>query len=283
MRVLITGGAGFLGRWLQVALAQENHQVWAPSSTELDVRDAAQCRYWVELAAPEWVFHLAGVPRRSEIERAPELCMDVAVSGTRNVLQAVRENRGGGSRVVVTSSCHVYGAPQRVPIEESHPLNPASIYGVSKGEMEATVAEADDLDVMVARLFHLVGPGQSQAFAVSSWALQSRTQLGPVDVGALDLERDYLDVRDGAAALLVLAERGGSQQVYNVCSGAGVSLRWLFDQVTDGRESRVDPRRLRADDPARVVGDSSKLKALGWAPAVALETSLADLSLELDA
>jgi len=149
--------------------------------------------------------------------------------------------------------------------------------------MEEAVLEAGNVDVVIARLFHLVGPGQPNAFAVASWAQQSREFPGPVTVGSLDLERDYLDVRDGAAALVTLAQRGATKQAYNVCRGEGVSLRWMFEQVTGGREAQVDPERQRTDDPPSIVGDPRKLKALTWTPEVSLVDSLAEMSQYLDA
>ncbi len=276
MRVLITGGAGFLGHWLQVGLAEEKHVVCAPSSAELDVRDIDLCRIWMGQAEPDWVFHLAAKTKREQIAEMPSVCMDVAGEGTRNILQAVSE-AGKACRVVVASSCHVYGLPQSIPVPEEHPLQPQSTYGLSKQSLEACVGQFAELDVVVARLFHLVGPGQPPAFAVSSWARQSRQTTGPVTVGALDLERDYLDVRDGAAAMVALAHRGEKHQAYNVCQGVGVTLRWMFEQVTGGREAQVDPGRLRTDDPLRLIGDPSKIRSLNWRPQVSLQTSLDDL------
>ena len=276
MRVLITGGAGFVGQWLQRCLEDTGHAVWAPSSELLDVGRREACRDWVQEAEPDWVFHLAARTERTRIALDPEGCLNLATQGTRNILEAVSETPRN-TRVVVASSCHVYGSPQVLPLKETHPLGGESVYARSKRALEGVASEVSGVEVVVARLFHLVGPGQSPAFAVAGWARQGCQGSEEIRVGNLAIERDYLDVRDGVSALLVLADRGRAGHAYNVCSGRSVRLRWLFDRVASGRAPRVDPARVRSDDAPCVVGDCSQLTALGWAPEFSLEQSLRDL------
>jgi GDP-4-dehydro-6-deoxy-D-mannose reductase len=93
----------------------------------------------------------------------------------------------------------------------------------------------------------------------------------------LDLVRDYLDVRDAAAGLLVVARLGQAGEVYNLCSGVGVPLRALAEIIAEGRPIVEEPSRARAGDVLRLVGDPKKLSALGWAPRIPLAQSLGEL------
>jgi GDP-4-dehydro-6-deoxy-D-mannose reductase len=217
--------------------------------------------------------------------------MRVNVLGTVAVLEAVRAH-APGARVVVASSAEVYGAVRAAgsAVPETAPLAPVSPYGASKVAAETAALQfhrAHGLDVVVARAFNAVGPGQSTDFALPGFAAQlaaiARGAGPPVlRVGNLDAERDLTDVRDVARAYALLVERGEPGSVYNVCSGGAVSIRAALDALirASGLEVRVevDPMRLRPADAPRLVGDPAKLAAAtGWRPEVPLERTLADL------
>jgi GDP-4-dehydro-6-deoxy-D-mannose reductase len=182
----------------------------------------------------------------------------------------------------------VYQASDEAMAEE-HALRPSSPYGFSKLAEEQLALRAcleDGLDVVVARPFNHIGPGQAAEFAVSHFARQiARIEAGlepPIlRVGNLTARRDLCDVRDVVHAYVVLAERGRRGGVYNVCSGRAPMMRDVLDVLL--RRSRItitletDESRLRPHDQPLVLGDASRMASeLGWEPRIRLEQTLED-------
>jgi len=266
-----------VGTWLQAALREKGHDVVAPSSMDLDVRNAAACLDQVSRAAPEWVFHLASLTRFSQVEASPQMAWEVQVTGTRNLLAAV-EGHAPQARVVLGSSCHVYGSPRSTPVGEDHPLGASQPYGESKIAQEAVLRmSSSSVDWVIARPFHLTGPGQPREFAPADWASQAAAGLDPISVGNLRLTRDYLDVRDCVQGLILLARVGVAGQVYNLCRGVGIPLVDVFRAVAPGRTPKEREERLRTEDPPSLIGDPRRMQDLGWSPEISLAQSFSDL------
>jgi GDP-4-dehydro-6-deoxy-D-mannose reductase len=173
---------------------------------------------------------------------------------------------------------------------EDTPLQPASPYGLSKLAQEQLAlrsAAEDGLDVVVARPFNHVGPGQNAEFALASFAHQiARIEAGlappVIRVGNLETRRDTTDVRDVVDAYLLLAARGRRGEVYNVCSGQAPVMRDLLDRLCALAavpvRVEIDPDRLRPNDVPCLVGDASRLaEQTGWSPRVPLERTLQDI------
>ena len=213
-------------------------------------------------------------------DRAPQAVRAVNVEGTAHVLSAVAR-LAPGARVVVVSTCHVYGPPQTPRVAEDHPLRPVGVYATSKRDAEALTA-ASAVDWVVVRPFHLVGPGQPDTHAASDWAHQGAAGAGTIRCGDLSLVRDFLDVRDAVAGLLRLAESAPTRTCWNLCRGEGWALADVLAAVAPGAEPQQDPARLRGHDVPRLVGDPSRLEALGWLPEIPIRESLAALRAEWD-
>lgn len=302
MNALVTGGEGFVGGHLIPQLLQDGHRVVAtclgeppgaaaaassggdvdrPSRSaewiRLDVLDAARAAEVVAAVAPDVVFHLAGFSSGSMARRRPAEAARVNAVGTLSLLSAVGD-ASPRARVVVTGSADVYGDPGAGPVTEDRVVRPLSEYGVSKAAQEYVargLAGHRGLDVRVARMFPLVGPGQADAFVLPSFCRQAaaiaRGEATPVlRVGNLHVERDFTDVRDGAAALRAIAALDEPGAIaYNVCSGRGTSIRellsWVLEAAGIDPEIEVDPDRVRAADPVRIVGSPARLTdATGW-------------------
>ena len=310
MRVLVTGGAGFAGRHLLHRLLRDGgHAVTAtslggvPDHAEdaalaaggvrwlpLDVTSPASVRAAVEESTPEWVFHLAGQASVGASFQDPLGTWDVNATGTLRLLEALRR-QGGAARILVVSSAEVYGAvaERDQPIREDAPLRPITPYGASKAGAELLALQAaasEGLEVVVARSFNHVGPGQDERFVLASMARQlasMRDGAGPpvLRVGNLEVRRDFLDVRDVAAAYLRLIEAGESGAAYNVCSGEARSLRSIVEQMVTlsgtGARIEIDPERFRPADIPLLVGAAERLRGLGWRPEVPLDETLRDL------
>ncbi len=291
MRVLLTGASGFVGTHLVAHLVAAGDEVTAlagpdadlPAGVErkvIELADRAGLAAAVTGADPEVVIHLAGLAHvGSSWQHLPEY-FQVNVLGTENVLEAA-----AGRRVVLASSGEVYGdvPDSEQPIREDRLLAPASPYALTKASAERLTAHFGGV---VARLFNLVGPGQSATFALPAFARQlaaiAAGESEPVlRVGNLTPRRDFLHVVDGARALRVLAEKGAPGEAYNVASGQALSIEQALHLLTRiaGVEAEViiEPERFRPADIPLLAGDNARLTALGWHPEHSLGRALEDL------
>lgn len=305
MRLLVTGASGFVGRHLLRALAErgdvsvhaahggEGTPAWAAEEApgaawlSLDLTSGASVEEAVRRARPDAAIHLAAQSSVGGSFRDPLGTWEVNATGTLRLLRAL----GAGRRVLVAGSSEVYGAapPEEQPLREEAPLRPASPYAASKAAAEAVALQmvrAGESHAIVTRSFNHTGPGQDARFALPSFARQlAEVAAGrgepALRVGNLSPRRDFLDVRDVARAYLVLLDRGEAGGVYNVCSGEAHALRELVETMValSGTEARieVDPARVRPVDLPLLVGDASRLRALGWAPEIPLRRTLEDL------
>lgn len=280
MKTLVTGGSGFLGQHLLPLL--EADQVWAPSSGELNLADPLAVAQAVAEFKPERVFHLGALTSPRAASMDPERAVLINVGGTRSVCQAMLAHTPS-ARLVHVSTCHVYGRPLRNPVTEAHPLNAEGAYAQSKAAAEAEVQAvvSEGFDAVIVRPFNLFGPGQSTDYALADWCAQSVSGRHHILCGDLDIERDYLDVRDAAQGLVLIANRGLKGGAYNLCRGHAEPLRYLMALVAPGCEPHVEPGRLRADPVAKLQGSRRKAGALGWGPAFSLEQTAVDLRLYL--
>lgn len=294
MRVLVTGVGGFLGGHLAGCLLDRGHEVigttWGTSSRlvglelhEVDLLDAPGLATVVRSAVPEAIIHLAGLSHVGESWKRPADYFQVNVLGTENVLDAAAA--WGQPRVLLASSAEVYGlVPEdRQPIAETEPVAPRTPYALTKAAAERLTVRAGGT---VARCFNLVGPGQSDRFALPAFAAQlaaiRKGEQEPVlQVGNLSARRDFVHVADGVAALALLAEQGAPGEIYNVASGRAFSIAEALDRLIaiSGQtlEIREDSERLRPVDMPLLEGDAGKLRALGWKPEKDLDAALGEL------
>lgn len=300
MRALVTGATGFVGRHLLEALREAGYETLAcggPHDTDalpIDLVDLSTLRAALDLGKPDVVFHLAAATFVPDAIASPMETYVINVRGTANVAQAVREyvrDAGVPVRLLFTSSAEVYGLapPENFPLRETCALNPANPYAASKAAAEMVLLgemHAFGLDVVIARAFNHIGPGQSDRFVVASFAAQlAKIAAGDspqLFVGNLDARRDFLDVRDVVRAYVALARDGKAGEIYNVCSGTARPIRDVLRELIISAhlpvEVRDDPARLRPSDVPLFVGDSSKLRAeTGWEPRIAFTASIRDI------
>jgi len=280
-RVLVTGAHGFVGRHLLSELGSR------AVPAEADVTRGADVTAEVADVRPDAVVHLAAVSSVAESWESEAAVWTVNAVGTVNVLRAVADEQPS-ARVLLTSTAEVYGRAARVPTPENAEIAPLSPYAASKAAGEIAcfrAARADGLDVVVARAFPHVGPGQREQFAVGSWTAQiarlEREGGGTLRVGNLSVERDLTDVRDVCRAYRLLLDRDVAAGVYNVASGRAVPLARIVELLVESVRVDVsveqDAARLRPADVPVVCGDASRLRAAtGWRPEIPLATSLAD-------
>jgi nucleoside-diphosphate-sugar epimerase len=255
----------------------------------LDLCDSTALARLLADFAPHWVFHMASGLRD---DSPGHLCRS-NVEGSTVLTQALIDARQRPERVVVGSSGSVYGRalqlPGDLPLREDAATEPTTLYGATKLAAEHTtalLARQHGLPVVWARLFNLVGPGQDERhvcgrFAASLAALQGARTAQPLQVGPLSSTRDFIDVRDAAQALLLLAHSGPAGQVVNVASGVetpiGDVLQALLQSAGLTHQVRVFETAPTTGDVDRHVADITRLSALGFVARFGLRQSLQDL------
>lgn len=300
MRALVTGASGFVGRYLVDELRRSGAEVLAcggphdsPSEFfRIDLGDIETIRAALERGRPTVVFHLAAQAFVPASLAAPIDTYEINAIGTARVATAIREYAGGSPpRLFFTSSAEVYGPRTRdeLPLRETLDARPANPYAASKAAAEAILAaeaRSFGLDVVIARAFNQIGPGQDERFVVASLAMQlARIAAGAPPqllVGNLSAARDFLDVRDVVNAYIALAREAERGEVYNVCSGGAVTIRDILRELIAVAhvpvEVREDPARMRPADVPILVGSSEKLRMRsGWQQQLPLVRSLRDI------
>jgi GDP-4-dehydro-6-deoxy-D-mannose reductase len=255
----------------------------------LDIRGPALAPRIAALA-PDAVLHLAARSSVAESFRDFNGYIEVNFGGTLNLLRALSGD-GFRGRMVFVSTGDLYGmVPEsELPIAEDRPLRPRNPYAVSKMAAEALCyqwTQTEGLDVVMARPFNHIGPGQDERFAVAAFAAQvARISAGRADprvvAGDLEVTRDFTDVRDVVRAYFALLAKGRTGEVYNIGSGRETLLREILDRLLAlaGVQADVetDPARLRASEQRRAIADVRKIaRDTGWMARTMLDDTLRD-------
>ncbi|MBW3555510.1 MAG: UDP-glucose 4-epimerase GalE [Actinobacteria bacterium] len=312
MKVLVVGGAGYIGSVVAKRLLDEGHQVtvfdnlskghrWAvPDGARLEVVDLLERDRVADLVAEpsyDGVLHFAALSLVGESVLEPARYFRTNVAGTVNLLDAMRG--AGVPRLVFSSTAAVYGEPEEVPIVETAPTVPTNPYGASKLAVDQLIgyeAAAGDLGAVSLRYFNVAGASGLQGEVHSPethlipLVLQAASGQRPsVSIFGTDYPtpdgtaiRDYIHVEDLAAAhiLALEAAQEPGHRVYNLGNGSGFSVREVLDaarEVTGLDIPAVEAAR-RSGDPAVLVASSDRIQAeLGWkAEKPELEAMIAD-------
>lgn len=287
-RLLVTGLNGFVGKHLQLRLQQADAawEVIAPPEN-YDLTRPETLAAWCA-SRPDAVLHLAGQTFVPDSFRDPQRTFEINLVGTLNILQALKAGGFAGTFLYVSSG-DIYGQVEErhLPIREELLPRPRSPYAVSKFSAENLCLQwsyAEPWRILVARPFNHIGPGQSESFVLPGVAKQlvqiaCGRQPPRVQVGDVEVTRDFLDVRDVIDAYLALLEHGRTGEVYNVCSGRELSIQSLIMQLANlaGVEVQLaqDPKRFRPSEQRRVIGSAEKLRAeTNWKPRISLTETL---------
>lgn len=292
MRILVTGGAGFIGSHVVDQLVAMGHKATVLDNLQAGkaenlrqvrgrirfVRDDLRDPRGVARAVRgnEGVIHIganASVPYSVE---NPRYDFETNAGGTLNLLEACRKHKV--RRVLYASSAAVYGEPAYTPMDEAHPLRPISPYGASKlaGErMGFVYREAYGLDFAAARIFNIYGPRQPRYVMADLYHKLKRDPHRLEVLGDGTQVRDPCYVSDAVGALWLLFRKG--EGCTNVAAGAPTTVR----HIAEGLVARVAPGarivytgKSWAGDIKALIADTRKLRRMGWKPEVSLEEGL---------
>ncbi|MGH2491955.1 MAG: GDP-mannose 4,6-dehydratase [Candidatus Limnocylindria bacterium] len=253
-----------------------------------DILDVAAVGAALAAARPDAVVHLAAQAVPTLAARDPVSAVRVNVLGTATLLTALDAHPE--VHLVMASSADVYGAPDSELVDERAPLRPANVYAATKVASEALVREFGDrrsAATTVLRPVNQIGPRQHPGLAASAFAKQiAEAEAGLADAvvkhGVLDARRDFLDVRDMAAAYALATDiTDAGAAVYNVGTGQAVSvadiLETLIGLARVPVRAELDPERVRSGAPTAFALDAGRFhRRTGWAPRTPLRTSLTD-------
>ncbi len=308
MRALVTGISGFVGGHLADHLTSMGDLVVGISASgrwkdreaagraariepfDLASGDDSGLADLIARKQPEAIYHLAAQANPQASVADPRGTWALNLGGTLTLLEAVKAS-GLKPRVVLVGTGVCYGnpPPEFLPVTEDCPLRPNNPYAASKAAADLLGIQhylAHGTDVVMARPFNHAGPGQSSNYVLAALARQvAEVEAGKksrVEVGNLDVVRDFTDVRDVVRGYRLLALKGIAGEVYNLGSGRGTklvdALAFLRSKATVPVEVFVDPARVRPVDQPLLVADASKLRAAtGWEPSFTIEQTLEDM------
>jgi GDP-4-dehydro-6-deoxy-D-mannose reductase len=309
MRALVTGISGFVGGHLAEHLVAEGDVVvglsasgrWPAELAELGKtvrieqfdlveQTEADLADFIRRKQPEVIYHLAAQSNPQGSVADPRGTWTLNLGGSLNLLEAVKAS-GQKPRVVLVGSGVCYGnpAPEFIPVSENCPLRPNNPYAASKAAVDLLGIEqylAHGMDVVIVRPFNHAGPRQLPRYVLAGFAFQvAEVEYGRrsyLEVGNLEIIRDFTDVRDVVRAYRLLGQSGQPGEIYNLGSGRGTklanALEYLCSRSTTTVQVQVNAVRVRSVDQPLLVANASKLRAaVGWEPRYSIEQTLADM------
>lgn len=307
-KALITGITGFAGSHLAELLLKENFEVYGttrPRSRtdnidliknqlnlcDADMMDSHNLYSVIVRIKPDYIFHLAAQSFVQSSWASPATTMEMNILGSVHLFEAIR--RAEIDPVIqIACSSEEYGLvyPNEIPIKETNPLRPQSPYAVSKVAMDYLgyqYHQSYKMKIIRTRGFNHTGPRRGEVFVTSSFAKQiaeiEKAKKEPLlEVGNLEAQRDWTDVRDMVRAYLLAVQKGEPGEVYNLCSQKAIKVKDMLDLLLKFSKVKVeikqDPARLRPSDVPVLLGDYSKFhRVTGWKPEIPFEKTMEDL------
>lgn len=275
IRTLVTGASGFTGRYLVDNLLGRGHTVIetvagrneseTPTRLRLDITSPEACRRVIEIARPDYIVHLAAISFVGHDD--PLDFYRVNVIGTLNLLEACAALGHTPRKLLIASSANVYGNVTSDAIDETFPVTPVNHYAASKAAMETMVRTwFDRLPILIARPFNYTGRGQAANFLVPKIVGHFARREAFIELGNIDVARDFSDVRYVASAYEALLESDAAGETVNVCTGTPYTLREILSAASDltGHELdvRINPAFVRQTDVKMLAGSPAKLRTL---------------------
>jgi len=296
MKVLVTGGAGFIGSHVVDALLEAGHDVAVVDDLStgnranvdprarfyrVDLRDEAALKAVLEQERPEVISHQAAKANVRESMARPRLYAEVNIIGSVNLLEQAR--RCGTRKVVYASTGGaVYGEPEYLPVDENHPINPLDPYGASKHQVEHYLyiyRKHYDIEYTVLRYPNVYGPRQDpegEAGVIAIWTARMLRNEPAVIHGSGEQQRDFVFVGDIARANVLALDKGDGE-IMNLGSGVGTTINTVFDLLkaaTGYTQERVHGPAKQGEVFRSYITHDKAERLLGWKPTVSLSEGL---------
>ena len=305
-KYLITGANGFCGRHI-VNFIPKNNEIYGISRNipeelmlkhphvnyeRLNLLDHSSVFQFLKKNTPDYIIHLAAESSVGLSWKGPINVLNNNIISQINMFEAIRELELYDTKILIACSSEEYGLINEsdLPINENCSFNPLSAYAVSKISQDMSAYQyykSYNMNILRARCFNLIGPGQATNYALSSFAkqiadIEKGQRENIIYVGNLDVVRDYTDVRSAMDAYYKILTKSEKGSVYNICSGKGYQLKDLLNYLISlsdtNIEIKTDSLRLRPSDLPIMTGDNTKIKnELEWEPKIDIYQSINDL------
>ena len=273
-RVFITGSEGFTGRYVTEEFKRAGWEVWGaglqpkpeqPRYLQIDLLKPETLQPIATTVQPDIVIHLAAMAFVAEDDA--NSFYQVNLIGTRNLLEVLSAAKSPPECTIVASSANVYGNSTLEVLSEDSPTNPANDYAVSKLAMEYLARTyMDRLGIVITRPFNYTGVGQSNRFLIPKIVEHFNARAPVIELGNIDVARDFSDVRDVAMTYRCLSERAPLGKVINICSGKAISLQECLTVASQlsghDIQVRINSAFIRENEVRRLSGDRTKIDTL---------------------
>jgi nucleoside-diphosphate-sugar epimerase len=287
--VLLTGCNGFTGKYVEKELLANGYQVIGLVHKEAkngqvacDLTDKAALVECLKQVKPDYIIHLAALSFVGHKE--PKAFYDVNVFGTINILEAAQEANLSLKKVILASSANIYGNPKDVSVitEDTIPM-PVNHYAMSKLAMEHMARLwFDKFPIIITRPFNYTGPNQEAHFLVPKIVSHFKQKSPGIELGNLDVSRDFSDVRYVAKVYAQLLGSDASTEIVNICSGEQTALKEIISTMEDIAGYQIDvtvnPGFVRPDEIKVLIGCDEKLASMISLPEkIAIKQTLLDM------
>jgi nucleoside-diphosphate-sugar epimerase len=261
-RLLVTGARGFTGKHLVYFADEEGFEIL---SSQVDILDYEDLRREVLKLNPDFVIHLAAIS--SSISKNQKLVFETNLIGSLNLLMALNDLPKKPKKILMVSSAQVYGDTTDEFFSETDQVNPLNHYGASKLSMEIMTKQFyKDLPIIIARPFNYTGIGHDLNFVIPKIISCFKQRKPIIELGNLDTEREYNDVRSVCKAYLKLLISSEESEIFNVCSGEVYSIRTIISKLESMSNHQIkviqNPDFIRPNELKKLCGNPQKLNRI---------------------
>lgn len=259
LKILVTGAEGFTGKYFTQEAIKTGHTVYKLKS---DLLNFTELQKEIEQASYDYVVHLAAISFIPHADSSE--IYKVNVLGTTNLLDVILKLKNPIKRILLASSASVYGNNSNLTIDESQLPFPINHYACSKLSMEyMAFTYTNKLPIIITRPFNYTGPGQNQLFVVPKIVDHFKRGAESIDLGDLNVEREFNDVRFVCQSYLKLLEFSEVGNIYNICTGTSYNLNNIISQLEKLTDHKItinqNPSYLRVNEAKSLCGDPRKL------------------------
>jgi UDP-glucose 4-epimerase len=291
MKIMVTGGNGFIGHTLVRHLLKAGHEIQVVDSKPIEfrhekltfIKKSVTDDLRSEMRDCEFVYHLAALLGVETSDRNPLNTLRVNIDGTVNVFKCAVDS--GVNHVIYSSSSEVYGEAQEIPLKENSPKAPVSVYGVSKlaAEMYASgFTKEHGININPVRFFNVYGPGQGFNWVVPIFIKNVLNGEAPVVFGDGSQIRCFTFIRDIVSGMETIRKKGKFGEAYNIANDVPITMKQLADLVIKISGKKLKPdiagygrsTREKEREIIKRVPSIEKLKGMGWRPDYGLEKGL---------